>query len=55
MSVCRSALVAAVRALIAPLRATRSARMDSTTPSWVFGVPVAVPGLNRTCCSESIG
>jgi len=36
-------LAAAVRALTAPVRATRRARMDPTTPVRSFGDPTAVP------------
>jgi hypothetical protein len=49
-------LMAAVRALTAPLRAVRSARIDSTIPSRRLGAAVAVPASTaRAAASASIG
>jgi hypothetical protein len=49
-------LPAAVRAFIAPRRATRSARIASTRPSRPLGIPVAVPAnAARAAASASRG
>jgi hypothetical protein len=49
-------LIAAVRALMAPLRAARSARIDSTMPSRRLAGAVAVPASTaRAAASASIG
>ena len=49
-------LMAAVRALTAPLRAVRSARIDSTIPSRRLGAAVATPASTaRAAASASIG
>jgi hypothetical protein len=50
------ALTAWVRALTAVWRATRSARVISTVPSWALGMPVASPACTvRAAASASTG